>query len=90
MSCKTMIRSGIGVAFVAIAFAVMPEMAHADCKDNVRELRQEIKDSGDKYTRDARAEAKKELRQAELTFLKPLECREHLRKARRALRDGKD
>ena len=63
--------------------------ALADCKDQVKELRQEINDDRDKYTREARAEAKKELAVAQAQLLSPLECREHLRKARKVLRKGK-
>ena len=63
--------------------------ALADCKDQVKELREEINDDRDKNTSEARAEAKKELAVAQAQILSPLECREQLRKARKALRNGK-
>jgi hypothetical protein len=61
-------------------------VALADCKDDVRDLRQDINNDRNNYTADSRAEAKKELAKAEAVLLKPVECREHLRKARQALK----
>ncbi len=74
---------------VALLVGLQTGPALADCKDQVREMRQDINDNKDDYTREARMEAKKHLAQAELTLVNPLECREHLREARRVLRDGK-
>ena len=64
--------------------------AFADCRDEVRDLREEINDDRSDYTVEARAEARRHLAAAELAVLQPLECREHLRQARRALRRGRD
>lgn len=74
------------VAVFIVALQIPPVLA--DCKDQVHEMRQDINDNKDDYTREARLEAKKHLAQAELTLVNPLECRENLRKARRVLRDG--
>lgn len=76
----------IAAAAVLVLPLVGGGAALADCKDEVRELRQEINDDRSDYTPKARAEAKKNLAAAELTLLQPLECRSHLRKARQALR----
>ena len=75
-----------GIFFSCVALT--SGAALADCKDQVKELRAEINDDRDKYTREARAEAKKELAVAQAQLVSPLECREHLRKARKALRNG--
>lgn len=63
--------------------------AFADCKDEVRELREEINDDRRGYTLQARTEAKRHLAAAELTLMQPLECRANLRQARQALRRGR-
>ncbi|MCP5365018.1 MAG: hypothetical protein H6905_07310 [Hyphomicrobiales bacterium] len=76
------------VALMWVGLVVPPVSARADCKDEVRDMREDINDNKGDYSGDARREAKKHLAAAELTVLKPLECREHLRKARRALREG--
>lgn len=78
----------MGVMFLVCA-AFFSGTAQADCKDEVKDLREEINEDRDKYTNEARAEAKKELAAAQVQIASPLECREHLRKARQALRKGK-
>ncbi len=80
----------IAMTLIFVGIALVGGSARADCKDEVRELRQEINDNRDKYTREARAEAQKELVAAQAQIASPLVCREHLRKARRALRQDKD
>jgi hypothetical protein len=77
----------IVLAAMLTCLAVHPAMA--DCKEQAHELRQDMNKNRSDYKKDALAEARKELAAADLTLLKPLECREHLRKARRALRQGK-
>ena len=63
--------------------------AHADCGDRVKELRKEIEQDKDKYTPASRREAQKELILAEAPSIQPLQCNEHISKARKILRDGK-
>jgi len=73
---------------IALSLVAGSGAAFADCKDEVRELREEINDERGDYTLAARSEAKRHLAAAELTFMKPVKCRKSLREARRALRKG--
>ena len=73
---------------VALSLVAGSGAAFADCKERVRELREEINDERGNYTLAARTEAKRHLAAAELTFMKPLKCRKSLREARQALRNG--
>ena len=80
----------IAISLLLVALILPGAAARADCKDQVRELRQEIKDDHDKYTQKARAKPQKELVAAQAQIASPIKCQKHLHKARRALRDGKD
>ena len=80
----------IAISLLLVVVILPGGAARADCKDEVRELRQEINDDRNKYTQKARAEAQKELVAAQAQIASPVKCREHLHKARRALRGGKD
>ena len=61
----------------------------ADCKERVEKVRDEIERDKDKYTRESRTEANRHLIQANLPSLSPFQCTEHIRKAKKALREGK-
>jgi hypothetical protein len=63
--------------------------ALADCKDEVKEVREDIEQNRDRYTAEARAEAQKHLVQAEVPSLKLADCRREVEKAKKALREGK-
>ena len=76
-------------AVLAIAVAGAAP-AFGDCRDQVRELRQEINDDRNGYSPASRIEAKRHLAAAELTIMQPLECRTQLRQARQALRKGRE
>lgn len=80
----------IAMALIFVAIVHAGGAARADCKDEVRELRQEINNDRDKYTQKARTKAQKELAAAQAQIASPLKCREHLHKARRDLSEGKD
>jgi len=56
-----------------------------DCQEDVDELRDKIRDDKDRWSKDERREAREHLRKAELKRVNPLECREELLKARKAL-----
>jgi hypothetical protein len=60
-----------------------------DCKDKVKEVRDDIDKNKDDYTAEARAEAQKHLVQAELPSLKIADCQREVEKAKKALRQGK-
>ena len=45
---------------------------------------------GDKYTRESRTEANRHLMHANLPSLSPFQCTEHINKAKKALREGKN
>jgi hypothetical protein len=68
----------------------MSGSVQAGCQDQVDELRDKINDNKDDYTLAARREAKRHLAAAEVKRLSPLECREKLREARQALRQGRE
>lgn len=75
---------------VLISLCVSPvSYAMANCDERVKELRREIEQDKDKYTPAARREAQKELVLADAPSIQPLQCTEHINKARKALRDGK-
>ena len=76
-------------AVLALVVTAAAPPAFADCKDEVRELREEINDDRRGYTLQARTEAKRHLAAAELTLMQPLECRANLRQARQALRQSR-
>jgi hypothetical protein len=56
-----------------------------DCQEDVDDLRDKIRDDKDRWSKDERREAREHLRKAELKRVNPLECREELLKARKAL-----
>jgi len=68
--------------------AATPALA-ADCRDKVKEVRDDIDKNKDDYTAEARAEAQKHLVQAELPSLKIADCQREVEKAKKALRQGK-
>lgn len=75
---------------VLISLFVSPvSYAMANCDERVKELRREIEQDKDKYTPAARREAQKELVLADAPSIQPLQCTEHINKARKALREGK-
>lgn len=61
----------------------------ADCKERAEKVRSEIERDKDKYTRESRTEANKHLMQANLPSANPMQCTEHITKAKKALREGK-
>jgi hypothetical protein len=63
--------------------------ALADCKDKVKEVRDDIEKNRDSYTAEARTEAQKHLVQAEVPSLKLADCEREVNKAKKVLRDGK-
>lgn len=66
-----------------------PPALAADCKDKVKEVRDDIEKNRDGYTAEARAEAQKHLVQAEVPSLKLGDCEREVSKAKKALREGK-
>ncbi|HYN58001.1 MAG TPA: hypothetical protein VET87_00425 [Rubrivivax sp.] len=64
--------------------------AQADCKERIEKVRDEIERDKDKYTRESRTEANRHLMQANLPSMNPFQCTEHINKAKKALREGKD
>ena len=77
-------------ALLLVTFIATPmSYAVANCDDRVKELRREIEQDKDKYTPAARREAQKELVLADAPSIQPLQCTEHINKARKALREGK-
>jgi hypothetical protein len=66
-----------------------PPALAADCKDKVKEVRDDIEKNRDDYTAEARAEAQKHLVQAEVPSLKLGDCEREVSKAKKALREGK-
>lgn len=64
-------------------------LAFADCKDRVKEVREDIEKDPKKYKLEARLEAQKQLVQAELPSLSLFQCTEHILKAKKALRNGR-
>jgi hypothetical protein len=60
-----------------------------DCKDKVKEVRDDLEKNRDSYKAEARAEAQKHLVEAEVPSLKLADCRREVEKAKKALRDGK-
>ncbi|HBX42375.1 MAG TPA: hypothetical protein DEH27_00505 [Deltaproteobacteria bacterium] len=88
---KKMVATAVAVVFLTGApfpFG-MSKPAAADCQEEVDELRKEIDQNKDDYSADARREAKRHLAAAELNRVNPVNCREDLRKARQALREGR-
>ena len=61
----------------------------ADCRDKVKEVREDIEKNKNDYTAEARAEAQKHLVQAEVPSLKLADCQREVEKAKKALRQGK-
>ena len=84
-------QNPIRVCLFAISPAVgIAASAHAaDCKERAEKVRSEIERDKDKYTRDSRTEANKHLMQANLPSVNPMQCTEHITKAKKALREGK-
>jgi hypothetical protein len=78
------------VGFLASLSVLSAAPALADeCKDKVKEVRDDIEKNREKYTADARAEAQKHLVEAEVPSLKVGDCRREVEKAKKALREGK-
>lgn len=82
-------KSIVHALFLASLVIVPSSYALANCDERVKELRREIEQDKDKYTPAARREAQKELVLADAPSIQPLQCNEHINKARKALRDGK-
>jgi len=83
---KNAIRTVLFAIPLSFAFATS---AQADCKERVEKVRDEIERDKDKYTHEARTEDNKHLMQANLPSLSPMQCTEHISKAKKALREGK-
>jgi hypothetical protein len=77
-----------GLLASPLVLAAPPALA-AGCKDDVKEVREDIEKNRDNYSAEARAEAQKHLVQAEVPSLKLADCRREVEKAKKALRDGK-
>lgn len=82
-------KSILKTALLVTLFTSPASYAMANCDERVKELRREIEQDKDKYTPAARREAQKELVLADAPSIQPLQCTEHINKARKALRDGK-
>jgi hypothetical protein len=74
--------------FAALLTAAAP-LAHADCKDEIKEVREDIDRNKNDYTMEAIAKARKHLVQAEIPSLQLADCRREVAAARQALRQGK-
>lgn len=78
----------VGLLASLSVLSATPALA-ADCKDKVKEVRDDIDKNKDNYTPEARAEAQKHLVQAEVPSLKLADCQREVEKAKKALRQGK-
>lgn len=78
----------VGLLASLSVLGATPALA-ADCKDKVKEVRDDIDKNKDNYTTEARAEAQKHLVQAEVPSLKLADCQREVEKAKKALRQGK-
>ena len=64
--------------------------AWADCKDEIEEVDEDIREHRDEYAAGAIAEARKHLSSARLHIRdRSVDCRNDVRQARQALRQGK-
>jgi hypothetical protein len=86
MTSKTAWAAGLLAS--ACVLGASPARA-ADCREMVKEVRDDIDKNRDEYTAEARAEAQKHLVQAEVPSLKIADCRREVEKAKKALREGK-
>jgi hypothetical protein len=78
----------VGLLASLSVLGATPALA-GDCKDKVKEVRDDIDKNKDTYTAEARAEAQKHLVQAEVPSLKLADCQREVEKAKKALRQGK-
>jgi 20S proteasome alpha/beta subunit len=85
------VKNPIRVCLFAISLIIgITTSAHAaDCKERVEKVRNEIERDKEKYTRESRTEANKHLMQANMPSVNPMQCTEHITKAKKALRQGK-
>ena len=84
------IRTLIGVVCTLAATATLSDVGVTDaCQDDAKELEEEIDDNKDDYTAESRRKAKSQLMAAKTNRLNPVKCRENIRDARKALREGK-
>lgn len=74
---------------IALIIGITTPAHAADCKERVEKVRREIERDKDKYTRESRTEANKHLMQANMPSMNPMQCTEHITKAKKALRTGK-
>jgi hypothetical protein len=63
--------------------------AHADCKDEIQAVRDDMEQNKKDYTADAMIEARKHLVQADIPSLKLADCRREVAAAKKELRQGK-
>lgn len=78
------ISAALAAALLICSFGSVP--VHAwDCQEDVDDLREKIRDDKDRWSDKERREAREHLRKAELKRVNPMECREELIKARKAL-----
>ena len=82
-------RIFIAFCSAALLFTSAAVPAHAECKDEVKEVRDDIDKNKDAYTSKAIAEARKHLVQAEIPSLKLADCRREVSAAKKSLRQGK-
>jgi hypothetical protein len=83
---KNAIRTVLFAIPLSVVFATS---AQADCKERVEKVRDDIERDKEKYTRESRTEANKHLMQANMPSVNPMQCSEHITKAKKALREGK-
>lgn len=74
---------------IPLSIGITASAQAADCKERAEKVRSEIERDKDKYTRESRTEANKHLMQANLPSANPMQCTEHITKAKKALREGK-
>jgi hypothetical protein len=81
---------GRAIAGLTLALALVAMPAHADgCQEDVDDLRKQIKQDKEKFKKDALDEALDHLRKAEFHRLNPVECRQEIYLARKALTKGR-
>jgi hypothetical protein len=80
----------VGGILTVISITVTATPAFADCKDEIEEVDQEMRDNRDKYTADALRDARKSLQEARRHIAgRSVECRREVLEARKALEKGK-
>lgn len=65
------------------------DVASANCRAEVADLKKKIEEEGSAYKLKARIRARRELAKAEVNAVRPAKCRENLREARLTLEEGR-